>query len=273
MMGAMEARRALVAVTMALCAAAGAGQTPKFSTPARLVEIRIPQSVPSEQLFVRYVLAGQDFGEGIYGPAGVPAFGVSTVRDGWPASWMKAILYAPGCAIQTLDLNLTVADAPSYAFVCRPVGTIELGGALTTGSGKIAGHVVRLQAKYTAHWAQAFLGLGRDLITSIPIGEQAGLSSDGSFRIRFPDLSENPLPAGWSERAELQIVAKDESTGAAVALLVPPTPLRTSKGGLRLLKQYPEALTFQACSFDSHLAHDAEGFAIRPETNAACAPL
>ena len=52
------------------------------------------------------------------------------------------------------------------------------------------------QAKYVARWAQSFLESGRDVVTTIPVGDVAYPSSDGRFRLSVPDLSQDP----WLER-------------------------------------------------------------------------
>ncbi len=264
----MHGQAGRVFAAVALWASRAAGQAPSEPRRSDYVEIRIPPAVRSEQLFVRYVLTGQDFGDGVYAPAGAPAIRIGTSVNGQPAAEIKAILYAPGCAIQTLDLRLAGAD--SYDFICQPIPIVDFRGVLTTGSGRIGGGDVRLQAKYIAHWAQPFLGLGNDLITSIPVGEVEP-TADGHFQLRLPDLSENPLPAGWSQRAEIQITARNRDTGAAVALLLPDVSVRTQRGGLELRKQFTGAIVFAPCYLNSPLLHDAEGFAIRPESSAGCA--
>ena len=43
---------------------------------------------------------------------------------------MKAILYAPGCEIQTLDVNLTGSDT-RYSFIYQRVVDLEIDGILT----------------------------------------------------------------------------------------------------------------------------------------------
>ena len=107
---------------MGLCAILGSGQAPKSSR----IEITLPASVASEHLFVRYVLGGQDLGGAVYGPANVSSFGISTVADGHTADSMKAILYAPGCKIKTLDLKFTGSDSSRYSFSCQRVVDLEI---------------------------------------------------------------------------------------------------------------------------------------------------
>jgi hypothetical protein len=206
-------------------------------------------------------------GGAVYGPPNVSSFGISTVADGHAADSMKAILYAPGCEIQTLDLKLTGSDRARYSFICQRVLDLEIHGILAR-SDRLWRHKVKLQAKYIARWAGSFLGLGDPLITSIPVGQIQPLSADGRFHLLLPDFSQSPGRSG-----EFRIVATDETNEAVVAMLVPPKSVRTRMGGLVVQKDYPGELIFTPCAASSARVHDHEGFAIRPDISDSCDPF
>ena len=250
---------------MGLCAILGSGQTSAIRESSR-VEITVPASVASERLFVRYVLGGQDLGGAVYGPPNVSSFGISTVADGHPADRMKAILYAPGCEIQTLDLKLTGSNI-RYSFICQRVVNLEIHGILARPD-RLWRHKVKLQTKYIPRWAGSFLGLGDTLITSIPVGDTTEISADGRFHLLLPDFSQSPGRTG-----EFRIVATDETNEAVVAMLVPPKSVRTRMGGLVVRKDYPGELIFTPCAASSARVHDHEGFAIRPDISDSCDPF
>jgi hypothetical protein len=250
---------------MSLCAILGSGQTRAILESPR-VEITLPASVASERLFVRYVLGGQDFGGAVYGPSNVSSFGISTVADGHPADRIKAILYAPGCDIQTLDVKLTGSDT-RYSFICQRVVDLEIHGILARPD-RLWRHKVKLQARYIARWAGPFLGLGDTLITSIPVGDTVELTADGRFHLLLPDFSQSLGRSG-----EFRIVATDETNEAVVAMLVPPKSVRTRMGGLVVSKDYPGELIFAPCAASSARVHDQEGFAIRPDISDSCDPF
>ena len=105
------------------------GQTPP-ANPSRYVEIKLPPEALSETFFARYVLAGQDFGGWVHPLPNISSYGIGTTFEGRPVTGIKAILYAPGCAIQTLDLHLSGADNPQFQFLCQPMGIIAIQGAL-----------------------------------------------------------------------------------------------------------------------------------------------
>ena len=231
------------------------------------VEITLPASVASQRIFVRYVLGGQDLGGVVYGPPNVSSFGISTVADGHRADRMKAILYGPGCEIQTLDLRLIGSDSTRYSFICQRVVDLEINGVLARPD-RLWRHKVKLQAEYIARWAGSFLGLGDSLITSIPVGDATELSADGRFHLLLPDFSQSPGRSG-----EFRVLAKDETNGAVVAMLVPPKSVRTRMGGLVVRKNYPGELIFTPCAASSARVHDHEGFAIRPDISDSCDPF
>jgi len=244
---------------VAMGAAFAAGQTLRHH-----VEIKLPPSVSSERFFVRYVLTGQKLGEWVYAPPGVPSFGIATLVNGRPAQGMKAILYAPGCAVRTLDLKLPDDATIQYSFVCNPVRNVEVNGVLVRPD-RLWQHTVKLQTRYTARWATQFLGLDETLPVSIVVGEMTGLSAEGRFRLAVPEF---PQDSG-----EFEVWAKDEGTGAVVAKLVPDAPMRARMGGLAVRKEYPPDLTFTPCAASSARSHDKTGFAIRPDRSDACDPF
>ena len=250
---------------MGLCAILGLGQTSAVRESPR-VEITVPASVPSERLFVRYVLSCQDLGGAVYGPANVSSFGISTVAVGHPADRIKAILHAPGCEIQTLDLKLISSDT-RYSFVCQRVGDLEIHGILARPD-RLWRHKVKLQAKYIPRWTGSFLGLVDTLITGISVGDTTEISEDGRFNLLLPDFSQSPGRTG-----EFRIVATDEANEAVVAMLVPPKSVRTRMGGMVVSKDYPSELIFTPCAASSARAHDHKGFAIRPDISDSCDPF
>jgi hypothetical protein len=256
-----------------LLAAACAAQTATPDNPRRYVEIKLPPEVISETFFARYVLAGQDFGGWLHPLPGTSSYGISTTFEGIPVTGIKAILYAPGCAIRTLDLHLTGADNPQFQFICQPLRSIAIHGALTL-SERLYGRKVKLQAKYIARWAQSFLGLDDSIVTTIPVGDVAHVSADGRFRLVVPDLSQDPLAGTPDHPGELQVWAKDETSDAIVAKLIPTDPqfLKARMGGLKVSNEYPSEVVFAPCAAGSAQRHDKEGFAMRPDIADACDP-
>src|ERR1700712_5786952 len=91
-------------------------------------EITLPAGVASETFSGRYLLTGSFGGLGgwLEPKKDVESYRVETVVEGQPATRIKAVLYAPGCALQTFD-----GMAPGFAFRCEPLPTVAFQGKLT----------------------------------------------------------------------------------------------------------------------------------------------
>jgi hypothetical protein len=232
--------------------------------PAPYIAIDVPSGVGSESVFIRYILAGEELGGWVQPRAGVSSYVIGTTREGQSATRIKAVLYAPGCAIQTLDLPLSNSNNPQYSFLCRPLGSVWITGRLKQTE-RLAGREVKLQARYIARWAQSFLGLPSGIPLTIPVGDLAYLSADNGFRISVPDLSSDPLAGDPDRSGELQLWAKDKATGEDVAQLTSagsPT-FGTRMGGLKIQSEYPPGMVFAPCALSPHVLLDREGFSIR----------
>jgi len=219
--------------------------------PAHYVRIHIPDGIPAEKVFIRYILESEELGGVVNGRAGVTDYLISTTRGDRAAALFKALLYAPGCAIQTVELALSDQSNPREDFVCRPVMNATIAGRLTE-SQRLGQHELRLQAVYVARWAQAFLGIG-SVEVSIPVGEAADVEADGRFRITVPVLR---------EAGEIQIRAKDRTSGQDVGRIVPvgTLPFKTRMGGLKIQNEYPDETVFTPCGMERPHLIDREGF-------------
>ena len=269
----MKRRVASLVGDLILLAAFCSAQTSGPAGPSRYVEINLPPEVASDTFFARYVLAGQDLGSWARPPRGVSTYGIGTMLEGRPATGIKAIFYAPGWAIQTLDLRLSDAANPRFLFLCHPLRDIAIQGTITPTE-RLYGRTVKLRAEYIARWAQPFLGLGESIVTSIPVGGVAIPSADGRFRLTIPDLSQDPLAGASDHPGELQIWARDETSDAIVAKLIPagPPSSKTKMGGLKVRHEYPAEIVFAPCVTNTAQPRDAEGFATRPDIADACDP-
>ncbi len=192
-------------------------------------EIRLSGKVRSESVLVAYVLGADRPLSWVQPRAGVSSYAVGTNRAGR----IRAVIYAPGCAVQTLDVALPASSA--YSFECRPVGQVRIEGTIRRMD-RLYGREVEVQAKYIARWAGMAVG--------IPVGDTARVAADGQFRVAAPDLP----------RDSLQIWARDRTSGEAIA--------RLDRVGQE---------EYVPCAVNAP-RHDAEGFALRPAPIDACGP-
>ena len=235
------------------------------------LEIQLPDGVISESFFVRYALAGDDFGDWVHPRAGATSYFISTAGEERAATRIKAIFYAPGCAIQTLDVAVASSSNPQYSFVCRPIASVRIAGAIARMD-LLNGHEVKIRANYVARWAQPFLGVDNSFVTGIPVGDEVYLSADGRFRLAVPDFSQDALARAADHPGELQIWARDKSSNLIVAQLIPAgSPVvKARMGGLKIRSEYPSEIVFMPCPEDTHPVHDAFGFARRTDLSETC---
>ena len=206
-------------------------QPPSKSSP--IAEVTLPKDVASGTVFKRYALAGEDFGGWVQRRSGVSSYAISTVREGRPTPRIRGIVYAPRCAAQTFDLQLSTSNYKQYPFFCQPLSDLWIAGTVIE-SDRLYGRQVKVHAKFLVRWAQQFLGINTELLTSIPLGDAVNLSPHQTFLL---------------------------------ALLVPtePAALRVGVGGLRLQREYPSKIIFTPCASGHAQVHDAIGFARRPD--------
>jgi len=248
------------------------GQSPQLgASPSHYIEIKLPRWVNSESVFVRYHLVGEDYTGWVQPHASVSSYFISTTYEGRPVARIKALLYAPGCAIQTLDLPVAGSNTQEYSFICQPLPSVWIDGVVTRMD-RLYGRQVKVQAKYVARWGQSFLESGDDIVTTIPVGNVAYPSPDGRFRLSVPDFSQDPLAGGPDHPGELQIWVRDKTSDRLVAQLIPAGPalMKTRMVGLKILSEYPSELPFAPCAANSAPVHDAIGFARRPGSSDLC---
>jgi hypothetical protein len=241
--------------------------------PAQDVEIKLPHGIASENVFIRYRVTSEDLGGWVQARHGVSSYVISTTREGHAAGRIKALIYVPGCALQTLDVPLSGARHQEYSFTCQPLANVWISGKLIRLD-RLYGREVKLRAKYVARWAQPFLGLRDNIVVDIPVGEAADLDADGNFRILVPDLSQDALAGAPDHPGALQIWAREKISEDLVALLMPAGLEATERpiGGMKIQPEYPSEIVFAPCSANPPQVHDASGFALRPAPIDACGP-
>ena len=212
------------------------------------VEIKIPRGVDSATVFIRYLLDG-DFGGWVDRRPSVSSYFVATTVNQKAASRLRALVYAPGCAIQTYDLQISGSNVQQLAFNCQPVPPVWFSGIVTDLRDS------RIVAKYTGPWVQDFFSLPDGIVTFIPVGEANYFTDQGRFHILIPDFS------GADRPGEIQFWAKDPSTGNVLARLVPAA--HSSPGS-----PAPGEIKFVVCGTQESRHHDRFGFSTRDAEDA-----
>jgi len=226
----------------------------------RYLEIELSPGILSESIFIRYRLDSDDLGGWVQPRPSVSSYWISTLH----ATRIRALLYAPSCAIQTLDLPLSGSNNQKYSLNCQTLPKVVITGLLTRKE-LLAGREVNLQARYVARWAQPFFGFDPQLITTVPIGDVVNVSPDGHFKLQIPDFSED-------SPGEIQIWAREKFSDKIVAQLLPagPQSIKTRMGGLKIQSDYPAEIVFVPCTEHPNRVQDAFGFTLRSNDADAC---
>jgi hypothetical protein len=139
---------------------------------------------------------------------------------------------------------------------------------------RLYGREVKIEAKYAAYWAPAFLGFDDGTITEIPFFGSAVLDRKGAFTLAIPDLSTDRLVATMDRSPEISLWAREQASSAIVAQLRP-SAKESTIGSIRLGRIPIGSLStsppvFVPCAANPPAAHDQYGFGIRPDAEDAC---
>ena len=186
---------------------------------------------------------------------------------------LKGIFYAPGCALQTLDLPIADVRLYRYSFPCESIPQVEILG-VAANSLFVNSPNVTIEAKYVAHWAAAFFGFDDGSTTEIPLGTVATPYEPGRFRLSIPDLTKDSLAGSTNHAGEIRVWARDTSNGRVVAQLrllsgdpwIQPTRL----GGIPIERLGSSPFEFATCYANGSTPRDEFGFGIRALSENAC---
>jgi hypothetical protein len=184
-----------------------------------------------------------------------------------PKTRIKGILYASGCALQTLDIAIKEGRLYQYSFRCDPVPQTEIRGVTEPVDPLHLGHRLRIEAKYVALWASAFLGYDDGTTTEIPLAGESTVDDQGHFRLSVPDFRKDKLANSPNHAAELRIWARDQDDDRVLAKLrflsgnynIQPTRF----GGIPLDSIGSSLLEFATCYADPPATRDEFGFNVR----------
>ena len=165
---------AFIAVVNLLFAVDGLAQ----STPTLpRVSIALPADIPSEKVWVRYVLYGSFGGRGSDAARkpGSQLIEIVAAVEGKRADGMKMLVWAPGCKIQTFDIPIQESSDVYESFVCTPLPSITLVGQIknTHMNGKKPAEV---RVDYLALWACGFFGFADCMVPQVSLGRAANRS-------------------------------------------------------------------------------------------------
>lgn len=190
-----------------------------------------------------------------------------------PSTHIRAILYAPGCQLQTFDLPITELRAYNYSFQCHAVPQTEIQGVVTRAD-RLSTYSWAIQARYVAGWAPQFFGYDDGTATVIPLESTSNFDPrDLTFRLSMPDLSQDVLANSQNHPGQIQIWAQDAKTGKRIAKLRLISSLTENAhkrfGDLPIGMPTRSLLQFASCAMPPE-EHDAYGFGKPADAGDVC---
>jgi len=187
----------------------------------------------------------------------------------------RAIVYVPGCALQTVDLAIAEARNYQYSFRCLLIPQTQIQGTVLQPGGSLL-HDVTVEAKYVATWAPAFFQYDDGTTTEIPLGDKATFNGQNKFSLQIPDLSKDKLATSADHPGEIRIWVRDNENGQVADQLRltsndPAKPV-SRMGGIPISALSDNGAVLRFCETEALISHDSYGFAVRDESAGRCAP-
>jgi len=254
------ARIAVICAISTVLAFSAMGQTPTAT-------LEIQFAGHSSGFWGRYAICyGRNRIAGWTSPQNGEAHRIEGIFSG-PKTRIKGVLYAPGCALQTMDVSIKEARPYQYSFRCDPVPQTEIQGVTGPLDPLHRGHKVRIEAKYVALWAPAFFGYDDGTATEIPLAGESSVDEQGHFRLSIPDFRKDKLASSPNHAAEIRIWARDQNDDQVFAKLrllsgdykIQPTRF----GGIPLDSIGSSLLEFATCYANPPAMRDEFGFSVR----------
>jgi hypothetical protein len=238
----MQHLAVFVVAATALLAENGIAQS---MPPLPNIIIALPADIPSEKVWVQYVLYSSF---GAHGSNGVQEPGSHRIEilgavEGKRAHEMKVFVWASGCKIVTFDIPIRGSSDIHETFFCSPLSSITLVGQIKNGpldGTKLA----EVRVDYLAGWACGFFGFLDCMVPQVSLGT-TNPDALGIFEIDVPDFSTDPISSSSSGGAEFQLVLREVKTWNLIAFLEPESEtLRTPSSALKVVPSYPPNLAF-----------------------------
>jgi hypothetical protein len=240
--------------------------------PEATIEIHAPDSTPG--FWGRYfIIENQKRSAGwITAEDGTAVYKISGIHAS-EATRFRAIVYVPGCALQTVDLGISERKVYQYTFRCVLIPQTQIQGTVSDGH---AGEDVTVEAKYVASWAPAFFQYDDGTTTEIPLGDKTTFKSDEKFSLQIPDLSKDKLVTAPDHPGEIRIWVRDRADGKVEDQLRltsnnPAIPV-TRMGGVPISALSENGAVLHFCETESFITRDSYGFAIRDDAAGRCKP-
>jgi hypothetical protein len=202
-------------------------------------EIHVPLNIPLDKFQVTSFVTGP-FGAYGWPPradAAKHSYVIDTTVEHQEAEKLLAILYAPGCQVETVDDPELAISARKVEFVCRDLPTLSFTGIIVL-SKKLRTRPYEVEVRYLPVWSCIFFNTPDCMLRGFPMGSVEPDQS-GVFHIILPDFTKDPVTQSYKLQASFQFLAREKKSGNILALLIPSKPVAG-----RIFPQLPLAPNF-----------------------------
>ncbi|HEV2400181.1 MAG TPA: hypothetical protein VGS27_24800 [Candidatus Sulfotelmatobacter sp.] len=210
-----------------------------YSQESPTVRVDLPPGISPNDVHINYFMTGPFGG---YGGFVTPArdrlsYQIIAAVDGKLAERVKLIAYAPGCQIETLDIQVQ-SQTVSRQLSCVPLAQTILRGQIMPTP--IMQQPSEVEVAYVAMWDHRFFGIADGPVTTFHVAT-AIPDQSGRFEVSLPDFS---VQANLGE-AEFRFTLREIKTGNIIASLSPAEDAPAPRG-LRVEASYPPLIRFSS---------------------------
>lgn len=136
---------------------------------------------------------------------------VPTVRNGMPATSLKLMIRGARCRTQIIDLPELERGGKVVRTRLRRARMMEFRGRINSAD-VLRNKDAVLTVEYWAHWKCEFMGIPDCMIGPNRV-DAVELKSDGRFKVRLPDIANDPALSSFTNKGSFQFFIRDRKTG------------------------------------------------------------
>lgn len=205
--------RSILALTIILFSGTAAELFGQEKTRQKPYILELSGGCYPHEMSIEYFIAGAFGGYGGFVKTDSRFFRyeIPAVRDGKPAKSMKIIVRSARCRTATIDIPEIDESGRLVRARLRRSRGIEFRGRIVSPE-VLSEKDVRVTAVYWANWKCEFIGVVDCLIGPNHI-DSVDVKPDGSFKVRLPDVANDPALFGFANKGTFQVLIRERETG------------------------------------------------------------
>jgi hypothetical protein len=262
----MRARIICLSIIVAVANACAFPQNVLAAAAPRIL-IELPESIPSDAVWIRYLLSGPTTRSAtVKRESKVRRYVIEAMVGGTRAQYAKIVVYAPGCQFKAYTIALKAGSDVAQQFECALLPSKTVHGFLPPSQIPSpllpAEKKLEISAELEPDWVCGFFlqqrrgaaitMAGSCLSSGIPLGRVGDLdpANGGAFEITIPDFTRDPLfkrsgpvPTGFGNFGVIELGLRDERLGRNLGALK--SENAGTRLGLNIQSEYSNPVRFR----------------------------